>query len=215
MSKRIDKQANRQVNNQANGQAGKQGTAQSSGVAHSGADCHTILPLLSLYQDNCLDTPNRERVAAHLKTCPGCRDEFSALEAVTAAIQALPEVEAASNFTAQVAARVKEREKRQYNWFIKPSLVYSFVFIIFCILGILVNPHLQRPPSTATGADAALVADYAGLDSYSDLLAESQQLGLIEVQASSIEMVYNGNTTGNDAGNENGNVNGNVNGNGF
>jgi anti-sigma factor RsiW len=137
---------------------------------------------LSRYQDGELDKPPRERVKAHLAQCPDCRQELQLLEQVTADIKHLPGVEAPLNFTAQVMAAVKEKEKPRR--LALSRLVYSFVFIIFCLLGFLLNPHLksprQKPVKQVTVSD------------YSSLLAESQHLNLIEVQAKTLDMLYNG-----------------------
>lgn len=144
--------------------------------------CEETMFYLSRYQDGELDKPLREQVKAHLAQCPDCRQELQRLEQVTADIKHLPEVEAPLNFTAQVMAKVKEKEKPR--WLVLPRLVYSFVFIIFCLLGFLLNPNLKSPRQKPV--KQVIVSDY------STLLVESQHLNLIEVQAKTLEMLYNG-----------------------
>lgn len=137
---------------------------------------------LSRYQDGELDKPLRERVNAHLAECPNCRQELQLLEQVTTDIKHLPEVDAPLNFTAQVMAKVKEKEKPR--WLVLPRLAYSFVFIIFCLLGILLNPNLNPPKQEPV--------KQVTISDYSTLLAESQQLNLIEIQDKTLDMLYNG-----------------------
>ncbi len=50
----------------------------------------TLAPLLSAYLDGELDPPRRQRVAAHLATCPLCSQELTALQAGAAALARLP-----------------------------------------------------------------------------------------------------------------------------
>lgn len=145
--------------------------------------CNDIMLYLNRYQDGELDKPLRERVNAHLEECPNCKQELQLLEQVTTDLKHLPEVEAPFNFTAQVMAKVKEKEKPR--WLILPRLAYSFVFIIFCLLGILLNPNLNPPKQKPVKQVA--------ISDYSTLLAESQQLNLIEIQDKTLEMLYNGN----------------------
>jgi anti-sigma factor RsiW len=49
------------------------------------------LPELSAYLDGELDAGGRQRVAAHLATCPGCAARLAELQALSAGFRALPE----------------------------------------------------------------------------------------------------------------------------
>lgn len=144
--------------------------------------CKETMFYLSRYQDGELDKPLWERVNAHLEECPNCRQELQLLEQVTTDIKHLPEVEAPLNFTAQVMAKVTEKEKPR--WLALPRLIYSFVFIIFCLLGFLLNPNLKSPEQKPV--------KQVTISDYSTLLAESQRLNLIEIQDKTLEMLYNG-----------------------
>jgi len=48
------------------------------------------------------------------------------------------------------------------------------------------KPQIQEPVKASTLSGSATISDYSAL------LAESQQLNLIEIQDRTIEMVYNG-----------------------
>jgi len=93
--------------------------------------CRETILYLSQYQDGELDRRLREEVNAHLGECQRCRQELRLLEIAANGIKTLPEVEPQQNFTAQVMAKVKHTQGEKTRWFALPSLVYSFVFIIF------------------------------------------------------------------------------------
>jgi anti-sigma factor RsiW len=143
--------------------------------------CKEIRPYLSRYRDSELDTDVqlREKTRSHLAECQDCSRELLLLDEITENVRHLPEVEPAPNFTAQVMARVLEKE-RNPRWRLLPSLVYSFVFIVFCLLGLMLNPSLKKE-----APEPVKISDY------STVLVESQQLSLLEVQDKSLDLVYN------------------------
>jgi anti-sigma factor RsiW len=150
----------------------------------------TLSLYLSQYQDGELDKRLREEIEAHLEECQACREELRRLGTVTGGIKRLPEIEAPQNFTAQVMAKVKQKQEEKPRWFALPSLVYSYVFVIFCLLGLMLNPNLKSPTQDPVGIST--LSSSATISGYSALLAESQHLNLIEIQERTIEMVYNG-----------------------
>ncbi len=152
----------------------------------------TLSLYLSRHQDGELDKCLREEIEAHLEECQGCRQELRLLGTVTDGIKRLPEIEAHQNFTAQVMAKVKQKQKQEEKprWFALPSLVYSYVFVIFCLLGLMLNPNLK--PRTQEPVGVSTHSSSATISGYSALLAESRHLNLIEIQERTIEMVYNG-----------------------
>jgi anti-sigma factor RsiW len=151
--------------------------------------CNEITPYLSRYQDGELENHLRETVEVHLEECSKCRRELVEMNAITGNIKRLPEVETGMNFTARVMATVQEKEKPR-RYFL-PSLVYSLVFIIFCLLGLALNPTLKSPLQEEADVDIVAVTEAVDAVSASDLLAESQQLALINVQNSTFEMIDN------------------------
>jgi hypothetical protein len=127
--------------------------------------CSEITPYLNRYRDGEADERLCQKIQAHLAQCPDCTLELQLLDQVTAGVKNLPEIEPRLNFTAQVM---------------------SLVFIVFCILGLLLNSQLKIPKTEPIAM--TITTDYAD---YPTLLAESQQLNLIEIQDKTIEMVYN------------------------
>jgi hypothetical protein len=144
--------------------------------------CKEIKPYLSRYRDSepDADIQLREKTRSHLAECQDCSRELLLLDEISERVRHLPEVEPGTNFTAQVMARVLETEKNP-RWRLLPSLVYSFVFIVFCLLGLALNPALKTE-----------TPEPVKISDYSTVLVESQQLSLLEVQDKSLELVYNG-----------------------
>ncbi|MCK4766317.1 MAG: zf-HC2 domain-containing protein [Candidatus Aminicenantes bacterium] len=142
-------------------------------------NCNRVKPLLSAYQDNEVGAETKTAVDAHLSACAECSREFGRLENLRREILDLEEVEAPLNFTALVMARVKEKEKSPL--FALPKWVYSFVFLIFLVLGLLLAGSFKSaaPP----------VQDEIYI---SKLLEESRDLSLINVQDNTFAMLYNG-----------------------
>lgn len=151
--------------------------------------CNEITSYLSGYQDGELENHLRETVELHLRECPACRQQLLELQLLTDNIKSLPEVETSMNFTACVMSAVLEKEKPRRAFL--PSLVYSLVFILFCLLGLLLNPSLKSPARDDADAEMAAVTEAVNAIDASSLLAESQQLALIKVQNSTFEMIYN------------------------
>jgi anti-sigma factor RsiW len=153
--------------------------------------CEDVKTFLNRYQDDELDRETREKVRAHLSECAPCKQELEFLEHVTARVKQLPEVETTANFTAVVMGKIWEKEEQRTRWFKLPSLAYSFIFILFLLLGLWFNRSMgSRVPDLKTGKDQPVYI--------TQLLTESQDLQLINVQDNAIELlgVDNGNNNG-------------------
>ena len=141
--------------------------------------CNEVKLFLSSYQDSELDAKTKAGVRTHLEKCENCRLEYRELETVRLSIKRLREVEPAQNFTSLVMSKVKERERRRR--FALPSLVYSFVFTIVFVLSFLIFANLKN--GTAVKQEEVYI---------SNLLIESQDLSLINIQDQTFAMLYNG-----------------------
>ncbi|MCP4153265.1 MAG: hypothetical protein GY757_36375 [bacterium] len=155
--------------------------------------CNDVQRYLNRYQDNELEPQLRLDVESHLQSCQQCSAQLLQLEEVTASLLQLPQQEPAMNFTARVMADVNKKKSSQ--WFAFPSLLYSLVFIIFCLLGFMLNPYLkpQAAPVIPTeimmaSINTPMVSTIAG---YSDILTQSRDLNLMGIQDKTLEMVYN------------------------
>lgn len=165
--------------------------------------CDDANAFLSRYQDNELDPATRAQIDTHLPACETCQKELLQLKEVTTRVKQLPEVEAGPYFTAQVMGKIMEKEKEKKSrwlaWFPIPSsspsllkAIYTIVFIIFLLLGVLANMNTSSPVSNFPASGDS------GQDRQQELqmvrvLVESQDLSLINVQDKTLAMLYNGN----------------------
>jgi anti-sigma factor RsiW len=165
--------------------------------------CDDANIFLSRYQDNELDPVARAKIDTHLQACETCQKELLQLKKITTRVKQMPEVEAGPYFTAQVLGKMmeKEREKksRWLAWFPLPSsspslskVIYTIVFIIFLLLGVLVNMN-TTPPVSNLPLSSDTRQDQQQEMQIVRVLVESQDLSLINVQDKTIAMLYNGN----------------------
>ncbi|UCH94046.1 MAG: zf-HC2 domain-containing protein [Candidatus Aminicenantes bacterium] len=161
--------------------------------------CKDVKTFLSKYQDNELDPGVRANIDAHLQACESCQKELLLLEEVTLRVKQLPEVETGPYFTARVMGKVMEKEKEKSPWLAwlplpsSPSLsrlVYSFVFIIFLVLGVLANSSSYTSISPLNGDNRKSQQQELYMVK---LLVESQDLSLINVQDKTFALLVNGN----------------------
>ena len=76
-------------------------------------ECTDIRRHLSEYIDNECPEEIRASVAAHLQTCPECRQKYEQLLALSRRMRALPRQELPFDFTAALDERIREEERRQ------------------------------------------------------------------------------------------------------
>lgn len=150
--------------------------------------CNEIRTNLSRYQDSGpgyeLLTPQmRDAIVLHLQECTACRSQLEQLQMVTKKVKSLPEVEAAPNFTARVMGRLQESQQRQR--FSLPSWVYSFVFLLFLVLGFFISNTLEKA-GTVEGSVQLQEEMFLA-----QTLVESQDLRLLMVHDSSVELLTN------------------------
>ena len=70
--------------------------------------CSKIQKKLSAYQDNELETHEREQVRSHLLSCRDCREEFAELERVWQTLGGLEEIHPDPWFYRQIVRRIKK-----------------------------------------------------------------------------------------------------------
>ena len=141
--------------------------------------CKEVLSVLSRYQDNECDKDSAAKIHLHLQNCQRCRLEFNQMNQTMEKMKDIKEVEPSLNFTATVMKNI--REQKRFHLMPFPSLVYSFIFILFFILGIFLTLPLT-PDKVAEKKEATLV----------QLLMESQNLNHFSTQNKAIQLLHSG-----------------------
>ena len=101
-------------------------------------DCAEVLRKLSPFQDNELEADLYIKVEEHLSGCEECRRELEELVKITADMLSAGDIEPSANFDAGVMSEIKGyREKKLSGKF---AFVYSFVFALFFIFGVFIDP---------------------------------------------------------------------------
>ncbi len=154
--------------------------------------CKDVTGLLSRYQDNELDGEHHPAVEVHLEGCEACRGQLRQLELLVRKMKSVPPAEPLPNFNALVMSGIKDRRARA--WLTRPSYIYSLVFVVFCLLGLLLGPQWKTAGANPGAEEIAAVTEMVEnslIAQYSNVLAESRQLTLMDVQDSTFDTLLN------------------------
>jgi putative zinc finger protein len=185
-----------------NNRAGKNQVHNSNGIICLEGDYRL---LLNRYQDNELDLSSRQRLEEHVKTCAACRMELISLQSVQASLRGMTEVDTGLNFNARLMAKITEQPSvKAAGWLgvltgfriQLPSVVYSLVFILFLAFGFWVQGALADTPTAVGSITGNVLAKNQTEHDISDILSESQQLSLLQVQSQTLALLINGENTG-------------------
>jgi predicted anti-sigma-YlaC factor YlaD len=109
--------------------------------------CHSVQKKLSTYQDNQLETHEREQVKKHLLSCRSCREQYAELERVWQTLGELEEIHPDPWFYRQVIRKIKEPREQA----LLPTLQHVFrpfrasvavSISIILIIGLLAGTYL-------------------------------------------------------------------------
>jgi anti-sigma factor RsiW len=107
--------------------------------------CSKIQKKLSAYQDNELETHEREEVRSHLLSCLACREEFAELERVWQTMGGLEEIHPDPWFYGQIVRKIKQpREQgllQSLQWVFQ-ELRGPAIASIILIIGLLAGTYL-------------------------------------------------------------------------
>ena len=114
------------------------------------------------YRDG--DAKEREGITAHLKECGECREEFTRIEAVFGALDAMPIPDPGGDYGERVwqriAPRLDERKSRWWDAFIVPQRLVAFGGVVaLVILAFVAGRITRRPAPMGDQADAAKVRE--------------------------------------------------------
>ena len=152
--------------------------------------CKDVFGLLSSFQDNELDKDIHTKITGHLQECELCQKELSLFERVVAGVKEIPEIEPQHNLTALVMHQVNQAKKPRFLSL--ATVLYTFVFVLFSILAFMVDTHYTTKIDAQTHSSTAIVLKDSDLSDFSDILAESQYISLLQSQESTINIFSNG-----------------------
>jgi len=103
--------------------------------------CDQVLSVLSRFQDGECDEKENLRILSHLNECSRCRGELKRMGQILEVMNGMEEVKPAPNFTAKTMARVKDYRTSSFTPL--PSFLYSFVFVLFFLLGLILSQPFE------------------------------------------------------------------------
>jgi predicted anti-sigma-YlaC factor YlaD len=162
---------------------------------HKEWTCHDVGQLLSRYQDGELDQSRQEQVDLHLQQCSECRSQLNMMVQVTQQVKQLPEMEADMRFTHQVMGKVRQSRIRQNRWFAVPSVVYTFVFMFFLVVGFYATRNIdplntgQQFTISLNDAEESSQSENQAEQYLSQLVTETQSLRLMSVHENALNLL--------------------------
>jgi len=107
-------------------------------------NCHHAQKKFSAYQDNELETHEREQVTNHLLSCRSCQETFAGIERVWEVLGELPEAQGDTFFYQRLRRRLNEPPNRRFlsvlEGLFQRLRVPVYTSILF--IGILVGTYL-------------------------------------------------------------------------
>jgi len=134
------------------------------------------------------DGANRERVAEHLRACAECRSSLEKIEAVFAAMDAMPVPDPGENYGQRVWAQISSRlpERRPASWktwwesFFAPRRLAALGAFAAVAVAAFFAGRLWRPPVVQPPIDSAQVRERVLVVAVGDHLSKSEMF-LVEL----------------------------------
>jgi anti-sigma factor RsiW len=146
-------------------------------------NCQSVTRVLSACQDGELDPALRREVDRHLEGCPCCRAEWDGLQELDRRLRLSPPPSIDPFFPARVMAGLPPAAAKKYR--LLPAAVYALVFAAIFLAGFLLQTAGGGP------APAEILPDAT----FSAVLLEPQDLGLLAVQEDTLKL-FNGGDRG-------------------
>jgi anti-sigma factor RsiW len=142
-------------------------------------NCKRVRLRLSAYQDGELSVLQSRELERHLESCAACQAELGALNELVGNLCRLTHLEPAPDFSSRIMAGLRTRPEIKYR--LLPSLAYTLALLMIFISGFLLE--ISASGQQATSPQPATT--------FSAVLAESRDLGLLAVQDSTMELFSN------------------------
>jgi anti-sigma factor RsiW len=145
-------------------------------------NCQSVTRVLSACQDGELDPTLRQEVESHLKGCRACRAEWDGLQELVRRLRLSAPPTIDPFFPDRVMASLRPAGAGKFR--LLPAAAYALVFAAIFLAGFLLQTsgggQAPTPPPAAT---------------YSAVLLEPQDLGLLSVQEDTLKL-FNGGDRG-------------------
>lgn len=139
-------------------------------------NCPRIRPMLSAFQDGELAPCRREEVERHLRACPACGAELENLREVERRLRLLPPPALDPFFPARVMAGLPAPRPRRVR--LLQAAAWAAVFLAAFSGGFFLM----------SGAAARVEGERLQAATYSSVLLEPQELGLLAVHEQTLEL---------------------------
>lgn len=122
-----------------------------------------VTEMMSLALDGLLDQGGRQRLQQHLDTCPTCRTEWQAMQAVSSLFEESALVGPPLGFAVRVERKLEAQQKKRRQTFGRVAVLTSslslagvtLAAVCLVVLGIVAWQWLADLQSVQTGLDAA------------------------------------------------------------
>jgi anti-sigma factor RsiW len=139
----------------------------------------SVLVRLSAYQDKELSVLQQRELERHLESCTACRAELEAFNQLLGNLYRLTPPAPAPDFSSRIMDGLRTRPDKKYS--LLPSLAYTLACLMIFIGGFLLEISTNGQALTAPHPTTT----------FSAVLAESLDLGLLAVQDSTLELLSN------------------------
>lgn len=138
--------------------------------------CPNVIPVLSAYQDGEIDPALADEVGLHLRGCPACRAEWEGLQELARRLRLLQPPAADPFFPTRVMAGLRPLPAGRRR--LLQAGAYALIFVMIFLTGFFLQ----------TRAGASVTAAPAASPSYSAVLLEPQDLGLMAVHDDTLSL---------------------------
>jgi predicted anti-sigma-YlaC factor YlaD len=142
-------------------------------------NCKKVLLRLSAFQDRELSAQQARQIEDHLENCVDCQTTWETLNELVGRLGQLVPPAPAPGFSSRIMAALRARPEKKYR--LLPSLAYTLACLMIFISGFLLEISANGQEPTAPQATTT----------FSSVLKESRNLGLLAVQDSTLELFSN------------------------
>jgi hypothetical protein len=154
-------------------------------------DCDVIQPELSAYLDGELTPPQRELVEAHLASCPQCQQALAELKALTAGTAALPKLEPAAEFLAEVRRKISRGDDPEaltwFDYLFRPYLLkIPMEAAALIAIALLVIQFRQPPPDETAASDQVAQEENSATEQSPPVVAKAEPVRSAPSESASV-----------------------------